>query len=94
MNGIEDIFIGDLPGIKSIECSRKVPEEQIQLTLIYSGRDESINVSRVCMLSEGYEKVNSLFKDLEPGNYRLIVEVTEENEQYKGIQYFAFNVVD
>lgn len=90
---LEDIYAGDGAEISSIECSKDVPKEQIKLTLIYSGRDENINVSRSCLLSEGYEKVNSLFEELSAGDYRLIIEITEDNEQYRGIQYFNFDVV-
>lgn len=90
---MEDIYLGDLPEIESIGCSENVPEEHIKLILIYTGRDENINVSRNCLLSDGYEKINSLFKDIPVGDYRLSVEVSAENDQFSGIEYFSFDVV-
>ena len=91
---IEDLFLGDLPEITDINCSEKIPPEQVQVTLVYRGRDESINVARNCMLSEGIEAVKELFRDLEPGNYRLTIGVTAENEEYSGSTVFNFDVVD
>ena len=97
INGIkkmEDIYLGDLPEIVSIGCSEKVLPEDIRIILIYTGRDTDVNIFRSCFLSEGYEKVNALFEDLPKGDYRLSVEVAEENEEYMGIEYFSFDVVD
>ncbi len=97
INGIkkmEDIYLGDLPEIVSVGCSEEVPPEDIRIILIYTGRDADINVFRSCFLSEGYEKVNSLFEGLPKGDYRISVEVAEENEKYMGIEYFSFDVVD
>lgn len=91
---MEDIYIGDLPEIVSIGCSEDVPPEDIKVILIYTGRDSNISIFRSCFLSEGYEKLNGLFKDLPKGDYRLSLEVAEENEKYMGIEYFSFDVVD
>jgi hypothetical protein len=91
---MEDIYIGDLPEIVSVGCSEDVPPEDIKVILIYTGRDSNISIFRSCFLSEGYEKLNGLFKDLPKGDYRLSLEVAEENEKYMGIEYFSFDVVD
>ena len=90
----EDVYIGDIPEIESIECSEKIPLEQVQVTLVYSGRDENINVSRSCLLSDGIDAVKGLFKDLEPGDYCLTIKVSAENEEYSGSTIFNFDVVD
>ena len=91
---LEDVYIGDIPEIESIECSEKVPSEQIQITIIYTGRDENITVSRSCLLSDGIEAVRKLFEGLEPGDYRLTIGVTDENEKYSGSTIFNFDVVE
>ncbi len=97
VNGIrrfDDIYSGDLPEIKSIECTKKVPPEQVEVSLVYTGRDETINVFRSCLLSEGIEAVVELFKDLAPGDYRLTFTISEENEDFCGSTVFNFDVVD
>lgn len=97
INGTErfdDIFYGDLPEINSIECTKKVPSEQVEVTLVYTGRDEAISVFRKCLLSDGIEAVIELFKDLEPGDYRLAFTVSDENEEFCGSTVFSFDVVD
>ncbi len=91
---IDDIYKGDLPGIESIECTEKVEEKDVTVNLIYSGRDESIDVSRSCSLSDGYEAVNKLFEGLEAGSYRLIVSVNGENTKYMGSATFYITVVE
>lgn len=91
---IEDIYVGDKTDIKSIECSKNISEKYIKLTLMYTGRDTNKDLTRSCLLSDGYKKVNELFNDLPTGDYRLIVEVTGENENYRGIQYFSFDVLE
>ena len=91
---MEDVYFGDLPEIVSIGCSEEVPPEDIRIMLTYTGRDTKINVMRSCFLSEGYENVTALFKGLEKGDYRISIEVVEENEKYMGIEYFAFDVMD
>jgi hypothetical protein len=88
------LSLGDLPEIVSIGCSEEVPPEDIRIILIYTGRDTEINIFRSCFLSEGYEKVNALFEGLPKGDYRISIEVAEENEKYAGIEYFSFDVVD
>ena len=90
----DDIYYGDIPDIKSIECTKKVPQEQIEITLSYSGRDESIKVFRSCLLSEGIEAVAELFKNLEPGDYSLVIAVADENNEFFGSTVFNFDVVD
>ncbi len=91
---IEDIFKGDIPEIRSIECTEKIPPEHIVVCLTYEGRSEDINISRGCLLSEGYSKVNELFKDLEVGSYCLSISVSEKSEDYSGLSEFNFQVVD
>lgn len=94
MRRFDDIFSGDLPEIKSIECTYKVPPEQVEVTLVYTGRDEAIDVFRSCLLSEGIEAVVKLFEGLEPGDYRLAFTISEENEDFCGFSVFNFDVVD
>ncbi len=94
MRRFDDIYSGDLPEIKSIECTYKVPPEQVEVTLVYTGRDEAINVFRSCLLSEGIEAVVKLFENLEPGDYRLSFTISEENEDFCGFSVFNFDVVD
>lgn len=94
MRRFDDIYSGDLPEIKSIECTHKVPPEQVEVTLVYTGRDEAINVFRSCLLSEGIEAVVKLFEGLEPGDYRLSFTISEENEDFCGFSVFNFDVVD
>lgn len=91
---MEDLFSGDLPGIKSIECTGDVPEKDIILTVYYSGMAADIDYSESCVLSDGFEKINGLFRDLEPGSYRLLISVSSENNDFSGSESFAFNVVD
>ncbi len=91
---IEDIYIGDLPGITSIECSFRVDAADIQITLEYIGTSEEITVSEICLLSDGYDVINGLFEDLEAGEYRLTVAVAAENEAYTGSTAFNFAVVE
>ncbi|MBQ6877530.1 MAG: carbohydrate-binding domain-containing protein [Oscillospiraceae bacterium] len=91
---MENVFVGDLPGIKSIECSEKVPEKDVIIILEYSGRNESKEYSGKCLLSDGYEKINALFKGLPKGDYRLIVSVSEENEKFAGTTEFSFVIVE
>ena len=93
-SSMEDIFVGDLPEITSVECSKEVPEEDIQFTLEYIGSSEEITVSRICLLSEGYGAVNGLFEGLEAGSYRLTVGVAAENTEYTGSSIFYFDVVE
>ena len=90
----DDIYYGDLPDIKSIECTEKVPFEQVEVTLVYKGRDEAISVFRSCLLSEGIEAVSELFRNLEPGDYSLTFTVSGENEDFCGSTVFNFDVVD
>ncbi len=92
--GIDDIFIGDIPEIDYIECSKDVPKSQIQLTLEYIGGDDSISVSRICLLSEGDKAVKALFEELPLGKYCLTVAVVAENSKYSGSSAFNFSVVD
>lgn len=89
-----EMFKGEIPNIKSVECSEEVPSEHIVLELSYRGRDKEKEFSRSCLLSEGYEKINGLFEGLEAGNYCLRVSVSEDNEDYGGISEFNFRVVD
>ena len=91
---IDDIYIGDLPEIISIECEKEIPAKHIILTLEYSGLSEEIEVKRSCVLSEGYKAVNELFRDLQPGDYRFYVSVSSENKEYSGTSRFDFDVVD
>ena len=94
MRRFDDIYSGDLPEIERIECTYKVPPEQVEVTLVYTGRDEAINVFRSCLLSEGIEAVVKLFEGLEPGDYRLAFTISEENEDFCGFSVFNFDVVD
>ena len=89
----EDIFKGDIPEIGSIECSENIPLEHVIISLTYEGRAEDINVSRSCLLSEGYYGINRLFENLEEGSYCLRISVSKENPDYSGISEFDFMVV-
>ena len=93
-NRLEDIYIGDLPEITSIECGKDIPAKHVVITLEYSGLSEEIEVKRSCVLSEGYKAINELFRDLEPGDYRLFISVSSENKEYSGTNWFIFDVVD
>ena len=90
----DDIYKGDVPGIKSIECTEKIAPEDVRITVVYSGRNEEISLSRSCLLSEGYEAVNKLFEGLEEGSYRLTVKAESKNEKYMGITTFYFSVLE
>ncbi|MBQ3561243.1 MAG: carbohydrate-binding domain-containing protein [Oscillospiraceae bacterium] len=83
---------GKLPGIKSIECSKDIGSENIQLTLEYTGSSEEITVSKICLLSDGYDAVNELFKGLEVGEYRFTAAVDSGNKEYTGSVSFDFVV--
>ena len=83
---------GKLPGIKSIECSKDIGSENIQLTLEYTGSSEEITVSKICLLSDGYDAVNELFKGLEAGEYRFTAAVDSGNKEYTGSVSFDFVV--
>ena len=93
-NRIDDIYKGDVPGIKSIECTEKIAPEDVRITVVYSGRNEEISLSRSCLLSEGYEAVNKLFEGLEEGSYRLTIKAESKNEKYMGITTFYFSVLE
>ncbi len=91
---IEDLYIGTLPEIKSVTPGGEIPENQIEIILEYIGNDPSLSLLRSCMLSEGYDEVNRLFKDLKPGEYCFTAAVTAENKNYTGSTSFNFDVLD
>ncbi len=91
---MEDVFKGDIPEIESVECTEKVPEKDVLISLTYEGRAENIEISRNCTLAEGYDAIEALFKDLEVGSYCLKITVSEENGNYNGSSEFGFKVVD
>ncbi len=93
-NRMEDIFVGDSAKIKSIVCSEKVQDDEIVITLEYSGRDESKTCFRRCVLSDGYDAINALFEGLPKGDYRFTVSVSDKNPKFTGFTEFNFDIVD
>ncbi len=93
-NRFDDIYKGDSPEIYSIRCEKDIPASQIQITLESIGGNETNSVSKICLLSEGYEAVNALFEGLSVGTYHITVAVVAENEHYSGSSSFNFKVVD
>lgn len=91
---MEDVFKGDIPEIYSVECTGEVSEENVLISLTYTGTEKNINVSRSCSLSEGYDAVEALFENLETGTYCLRISVNEKDERYNGLSEFDFSVVD
>lgn len=91
-NDFGNIAEGSLPGIRSIECSENIGDENIQVTLVYTGSSDEITVSEICLLSDGYKAVNGLFDGLAAGEYRLTVAVVSENGDYTGSDSFDFTV--
>lgn len=89
-----DIFLGDGAGIESIGAKEKIKPAFVQLSLHYIGTSEEITVARTCLLSEGYDKVNALFEDLEAGDYCFTVSVSDECADYTGSTEFRFSVVE
>ena len=77
-----------------VRSAGEVSEENVLISLTYTGTEKNINVSRSCSLSEGYDAVEALFENLETGTYCLRISVNEKDERYNGLSEFDFSVVD